>query len=372
MRIDRNRIIVALFVVAITLPPLLHLARDLGRDEPAVIAGENRFAAAFPARADHDAFPAYMAAVNRWLSDRFGLRETYLAAYRSIRDELELGGEGGQAIVGRDGWLFLTISGMLDDLQGLDPPGADELDEYVASMKALAARAETPVFAVLVVPNKATVHADKLPLWARPAPAGRRAARLVPRLEAAGLDVIDVTPALQAAREDAPSPLYYRTDTHWTPAGAYTGYRHLMAELAKRGVDAPLVAEAALEMMPIEGFRGDLVPMIGSNRYDERPMGLEVRTPVPSTEEGHEGRAETGSVRIYRQDLPGAPTLLVSADSFIPHMLPFLRQSFSRIVVAQRASFALDPDLLAAWPSDVVLYQTVERNLRYPPTLAGD
>lgn len=128
---------------------------------------------------------------------------------------------------GRDGWLFLV--GGTNRVRGLyagDPAAWLRLRRWRALIAYRAARAAGLGIRLVhvAVPEKITVYADRFPElgidW-RGSPA-HRLGRLLARRGAGASAWVDLVAPMRAAREAA--ELYFRTDTHWNPAGCALAY----------------------------------------------------------------------------------------------------------------------------------------------------
>lgn len=203
-------------------------------------------------------------------SDRFGkfldnhlpIREDLIAWANAGRFVLTQGA-GDQVRLGRDEWLF-----SVEELQHF--PGASGVQaQRVRRMAEVAEgfRAKGIELLVVVVPDKARVHAAYLAGGTYPAWHAQRYPSLVQALQSAKVSTVDVLPSM--AKQATTEPLYYRTDTHWNQTGA-----RLVAELAAQYIlthgavepkaefaTAPDPAQAA----PTERV-GDLLNMMGLSK----------------------------------------------------------------------------------------------------------
>lgn len=126
---------------------------------------------------------------------------------------------------GKDGWLFFrkSFEYMVGGELTAQPPEKNPLPHLVAFKDYLAAHNVNLL--VVPIPTKPEIYYEKLPAK-MPAdgqvvlnPYGRS---LLMQLQQAGVEVVDVLPALLAAKKDdakAPEPLYQLHDTHWTTRG---------------------------------------------------------------------------------------------------------------------------------------------------------
>ena len=359
----RALITTALFLAAIVFPSVLHVASAIAGGGSERLAGENRNRAGLPPLYGEGGITDYTEGVEAWMSDHFGGRGTLLAVHRKMKDALRLE-PSGRVHIGRDAWLFIREDGVLTaDIQGRrsDPPG--HLSAWADQLAALSDLA--PVTAVLIAPDKATVYPEKLPAYIKPDPKGTRRVAVVPRLREAGLTVVDPLPALLLGKPDG--QVYHATDTHWTDAGAYIAYTVLMEALAERGVQAPVLTRDDLVPSETQGFQGDLVRLLGSDRFSETRADL-----APSGREPSRRTIEIDGIdpalwpTVYGGGPADAPSLVVSGDSFVEAMVPYLARSFSTVTVVRRQPVVVERALLEGQGADVFLFLTVERMMLHP------
>ena len=124
---------------------------------------------------------------------------------------------GDQVIRGKSDWLFVRFEA---PLEAAARDAATSLG-LISKLSSVMARNQIAL-AVVVVPSKMETHAEHLPDDYRVSPymAGFNAS-VQARLKASGVQVIDLKGPLRQAALNAPdSPIFYRHDSHWTPAGA--------------------------------------------------------------------------------------------------------------------------------------------------------
>lgn len=139
-----------------------------------------------------------------------------------VADDAPIDGGDGWILSGRRARQLIYESAPV----GSDPQG----DRRYARAEAALLRAHRELeamgmrFLVVPVPDKCDIYADRI----APVPDGvptvhLRSKQLFLRLMEAGVTVVDLEPALRAARGGDRPPLYMQRDTHWSPAGARVG-----------------------------------------------------------------------------------------------------------------------------------------------------
>lgn len=146
--------------------------------------------------------------------DGFPVRELGTNLWAAINYTLFEEGRPG-VTVGEHGWLFTDEELFL----GAESPAV--IDRNLKRVQAVVAhlQAEGVPMALLVVPAKARLYADKLDDQ-QPVPEMRSLyRRFLEQMQPAPVLAADLLPSLAEARAQG-TQVFLRTDTHWTPAGA--------------------------------------------------------------------------------------------------------------------------------------------------------
>lgn len=202
---------------------------------------------------------------------------------------------------------------------------------------------------VVVVPDKSRIASDHLGALHRPAEFADRVGQWTATLAKAGVNVLDLTAVLEGLQQQG-QPMYLRTDSHWTEAGAAAAALQVAERARAIGVVASNGSGLQITDREIKMRVGDLVRLAG---IDTLPLALQ-----PRPETAQQSRFETGqAVQAGQAAQPGAkssaansnddlfgdaelPTVAVIGSSFsrTSNFVPFLAQALK----AQVANFALD------------------------------
>ena len=107
-------------------------------------------------------------------------------------------------------------------------------------------------------PNASTIYQDDLPVWAQTHGRDTEYDRFLRELVAHNVKVVDLRPAVSAAR--ASGDVFYRQDTHWTFRGAIAAFN---AVVEADGRPAWRIDPATALGAPIVRKDGDLARMLG-------------------------------------------------------------------------------------------------------------
>ncbi|GAB6037008.1 hypothetical protein JCM15519_15670 [Fundidesulfovibrio butyratiphilus] len=268
-------------------------------------------------------------------------------------------------IVGRDGWLFYNMESDLEDWLNLWSVSDEELDsaERILTERRDWLAAQGIAYLVVICPNKTTVYHEFLPTGFHKLGRVPRLDRLRDRLETAGLDFLDLRPAMRQAKSVRQA--YWKTDTHWNDWGALVGSAAIVEALRPRFPDMPSIAleDYRPETVVVPG--GDLARlMLLEDRFTERfekmvPNFTPKAKPGPSRGYANPTTYSGREMVIRETDDPALPNALVFRDSFAKAAIPFLSERFNRSVYIWVHQFL--PDIILAEKPDVVVFEAVER-----------
>ncbi len=283
--------------------------------------------------------------------------------------------------VGHDGWLFLVggTNGVLDQYRRA--PG--DWRHYLGWRRLIADRVRRcarlrATYLHVIVPEKLTVYDDRLDGLAvetRDGPA-RRTPRWL-RLSPARRALVDLVGPLRAARHG--EPLYLRTDSHWSAAGAHVAYRAICARLGAVPRD-DLLDDPRPEITILGDLGGKLSPPVTEVARPARLPRTAVRASAsPIVErfeaEGRIADLHSGARVVFRNDAPGTdPRRLVLFGDSYAHFLwtlrtgtltGFLAETFAEVHFLW--SPTLDWAYLREVRPDVVVGEIAERFTRTLP-----
>lgn len=369
-----NLFVVAVFTLGIGLPAVQQSLDLL----PQVDVVDNRVLARFPPlSADPGAVRQFPDRFESWYADHMGLRGALVTGYRFVTDAVL--GSPDKVIVGRDDWLYLR-RGIRADIETVplvrDWCGRFEfpdhqLDRWVEAITAnqrwLNERGIDYLF--VVPPNKMTVLPDHLPAHFECRPGTRRLEQLQQALRArSGIELVSLTgPLRRAAEQD--TPIWYRTDTHWTPRGVAAGYDALLDRVQALRPSAHRIT--AFEVQSSGRVLGDLGQMVHRSDIEpdvnwsvkpEQTRSRPAPMPFPDQADAYGRRSSARTI-----DDPALPTAMVFHDSYFDGaMNEFLAESFRRTVFVFHGRPEINRELVKVKKPDIVIHEMVERNLLHP------
>ena len=334
---------------------------------------ENRYLAPLPGLPGNAAeWLAFPARFDAFMADNFGLRDLLLATDSAVSTGIFGEPAPRGALRGKDGWLFYTGEQSLElyrrDLVFDDAALRGWRRELERRQAWLAERGIGYLF--VVAPGKETIYPEFMPSYLRRRDRPSEYDQLMALAAENGLPVLDLRPALLAAKPEG--LLFYKHDTHWNDRGAYLGYRAIVAEMGALPALKPV--ELTLEQFPERQVGpGDLARMAGLHWTETVPIadpaGFRCRFEASADPERLDRQID-----LIRTHCAGAPyKLLMLRDSFSSGMIKYFAQS-----VGDAAFYWMYPSF-AGWQRcveaehpDFVIEERVERWIRAAPPAEDD
>lgn len=260
-------------------------------------------------------------------------------------------------------------------MQDIKKPDHARMKETIASLPEFRQRYPSIKMYFMLAPNAANILHDKLPKTVKVNDQNLYMDSFFKRSAGSGYINIDVRKAL--IRESKKKQIYYRTDHHWTTAGAFTAYGEFLKAAGKDnpiGYDPLTVKnDFAGSLSARSGFTGgkfDSVqiyePKAGS---DYKPSIIYFADSKKKTtgfyqlknlKNGYSYDTFGGYNRpLYTVETPtiSSDKLLLIKDSYANEMIPFLSQNYRKIVVVDPRYYYGDiDDLIASEDINQVLF----------------
>lgn len=320
-----------------------------------------------------------------FLDKTYGFRKQ-LVRWQNMLDMfvLQSSNQYQSVIKGKDKWLFLAQENaelnVVEDYRAGRLYSPDDLAWWVKTYRDRQTRLEKRGihYLVVVAPNKHTVYPELLPpQYNRISPVSRTD-QLVEALTAAGVNVLDLRPAMLKVKEKALA--YYRTDTHWTSFGAFAGYIEIMKRLARWYPDFEPTIRGDYDIHITPGLTGGLSSMLALNDvFPEDRVTFVPQTPRKAVEVENVVAPKSLFQPTVVTELadPSLPTAVMFRDSFAHELMPFLSEHFKRVVYlwpypsTPRETRVFDWATVDAVKPDLVIDEFVERYFtEFPPKKA--
>ena len=304
-----------------------------------------------------------------YVGDAFPGRSALIGAGNTLLWRLGLL-RSSRVIEGPENWLFLGDfqQQTITKSRGLLPMAPEQVARWVEQYEAVRAGVgeHGAELRLVIVPDKQTVYPQQLPAWAQPGPGERRTMtdQIVEALRGRGTNgVLDLRPVLRAAASR--QQVYWRTDSHWNPAGALVAAEHVLPWLRP---DQPAAVRALLERCRVadagERKTGDLGRILSVGAFPTEPWAL-VQVAEARAESSAPWRTVWGLEQPFRTSVEGGipGRLLVLGDSFLDTWWSVLAELSRETVYFKHQSLQVSRGLLDREKPAVVLLIIVERLL---------
>lgn len=313
-------------------------------------------------------FGAYAKQAAAAYGEGFPFREAMIRANNRLRMAVFDESPSKSVIMGRDGWLFVNMEMEMEDWLGI---GLYQPQELARLMEALTRRrdwlaARGVRFLVAVAPNKSTVYGEHLPEKFARLSAVTRLDQLAAAMRQAGVEFVDLRPALYEAKSVRRA--FWKTDTHWNGWGAFMGSRAIVEALRRHYPAMPPLSAQDYAVTETAVPGGDLAEMLLlEGELPEADIDLKPLSPPlarPAEPKGYKNPAAIASREMIVRETgdPSLPKAVVFRDSFASAAWPFLAERFQRSVFLWEHRF--QPHIVEAEKPDVVIYEVVERYQR--------
>ena len=291
-----------------------------------------------------------------------------------------------QVIVGKEQWLFLgdQYNSVLSEARGsaklkagLYKNMAEARSQWDLRVKSRGGRG----LYVVVVPNKHTVYADKLPDWARRGSKPNNTDLFFAE-QGNAATLLDLRGPLVVARSKFSEDFYYKTDTHWNSLGAWIGYVHLAQHIGRQH---PYIGWLDAGQIVIRNAvarkGGDLSNFLRlADLLEDKEIAVELKKGVKTTQKDYllkgsaKGRGEAHANGLTLTHTEGALNdlkVLWLDDSFGAAMAPYMMATFSSLIQHPWGAVLKDPEwfdrILSEFKPDLVIITVAERHARNVP-----
>jgi hypothetical protein len=366
------KVLIALFIIAISLPLLTTFWNSAGGHFNDI---EKRKLAEFPSlHLTGEGLNKFPADFTKYFDDNFGAREKLIKLHSYIQGAVFGLSPAKNAIMGKQGWLFLGDGNVIADYRHTHPFTEEELkrwrDSLVAKRDWLAARGIKYLF--VVAPDKHSIYPEFMPDYLNQVRPDSCLDQLVAYLKAnSNIQILDLRPALLAEKSNI--RVYHKTDTHWNERGAFVAYQQIMRRLSQ---ELPEVQHRTLaDFQPVEeiaegqdianmmGLRGAMQEQVLRLEPKVKPCAQAVEFKLssdykwPAYPPGHEAYA-----RECNQNKINA---VFFQDSFGTALVPFISEHFKHTTfIWDYPNYEVIKAIVQQVHPDVVIEERVERHLK--------
>ena len=362
---NKERAIEAAFLVivfAICVVPVVHINKE------DVDKRENRMLAKRPQLwVNGKINEKYGKQMENYLNDRFNGRNSYIKIHDKINDAL-LGDDydGRKAFSGKDNWLFFKDDYSVELYQHRMPFTDNELGVIKTRLErqTMWFKEHGIYYSIMLAPNKADVYGEFYREDVHQKNTQDRVQLLLVHM--GGTDVNIIYPLDRIREHKKDGLLYWKTDTHWNPLGAYWGYWDWMQDLKKHIPDIEPITLAEMDLIETRHTKGDLSNMLkieDTRRWeDDVYYDLVKKNGWDYTLQVEEIHGDGSTPNIIHTINPGKKHKVVMfRDSFAKSMVPYIASTFGEVYFMWNRDYDKYTDLILGSNVDIVLNEFVSR-----------
>lgn len=301
----------------------------------------------------------------KYFSDNFPLRYRMIRLNHQIRYTVFQEKFYPNVIIGDEGWLYSNDAASTDICQNLKQWGSFDPYTEQAQMTRQFLLDKGIDFAIVFLPEKCRIYPEYIETVLPKFSSISSSEQLIEHLSTnSDVTVINLTEGLMAGKDQ--ELMFFKTDTHWSSVGAYSGYKQIITTLFPDIPRKELVSwDPASETLPKER-KGDLGAMTGLPEF-AREFGFPPNFSILDSQ-----KLDKGEV-LYNNPQPTSnQTLLVFHDSYfrVSPIREFLASHYQTAVFLDinrgfrwSNNQAYLEDVIAQWDPDTIIVAYVERNI---------
>lgn len=370
-----ERINIAVFLVIIFAPCLWMVC-----DQKAVFSyTEKRKLATFPPLpVSLPSLQGYFSGIDTYLNDHFGFREWMVYRYqREIRKRFTDVEIHSKVMKGTDNWYFFTGHKMLEDFTGKNLRSDNELREWIEVYRAKKRWLQQHgiQYLLVVAPNKLSLYGEFVgEPWLEQRGETRFSQLKRTIQEHDKSTFLDLTPTLASkAREEY---VFFKSDTHWTPYGAYLGYLAIAEKMEslfpgshfKRDFSVSDIRSRTCDKKT--NNCGDLTTMLlDHDSFTESYRAVSTSSSCAYSKDYHYKLSDVDETHSTTYPVvmgcdSGELRALVFRDSFFNALKPFFSENFKEVIYLWKNYDQKNiEELLEVFKPDIVIEEKGEREL---------
>lgn len=301
-----------------------------------------------------------------YFNDNFGFRNLLVRGNYFIKYRLLGVSPSSQVLIGKNGWLFNTGDGEIEDYRRITRFTEEQLRRWTLNLelKKMWLEQQGIRYLLVVAPNKSTIYPEFLPdSYSRVRDVSAIDEFLEYVRKKTHVDVIDLREKLTSAKST--ETVYFKTDTHWNNYGAFVAYSEIIKPIATW---FPKLIPLKFDDFSIEKKReasGDLAGMIGGLEFlsDDQYNFTPKKTFTTTLVEKNKKQRDPFTIEKNDNRLPRA---VIFRDSFFTALVPFIAENFRGSRYYWQRWDAQTPmvEIIGRHRPDIVIEEVVERNFK--------
>ncbi|MEW6261256.1 MAG: hypothetical protein AB1547_15280, partial [Thermodesulfobacteriota bacterium] len=280
-------------------------------------------------------------------------------------------------VLGKNGWLFHSTEGSMEDVIGKKSLSADTLELWAKKLQGRKNWLEKQGihYLFVIAPDKQSIYPEYLPdVFQKRITRQKRMDQLFAFLnQHTDVTLVDLRPALLQAK--AEQQVYYRTDSHWNWGGGWVAYQRIIDVVEKWFPDVRRIDDRSVQVVEKQFHTGDLALRLGfPDIFQEMERAIWLPKPCAG-----EKKQRFNDVSFIKNCSSASHRVLVLRDSFFSLVEPFLSESFHTSIYLWKPWPEMDSydhrwvkQVMEEFKPDLMIEERVERFLDAKPKLSDE
>lgn len=367
-----NLLLICLFIGLLSAPAI----KMLSSEKSLFSFTEKRPLASFPPYPESlSQTDIFFSELGTYLNDHFGFRDFFIHRYqRELRKRFGTAGIESNLYQGLDNWFYFGHTEMLLDFAGKKYLSDAEMKRWVNKYKVKKRWLEQQgiQYLLIVSPNKESVYPEfVMDSWQEFRGKSKLRQLLEAYPEVGDSELLDLATPLKQQKHE---PVFYKSDTHWTPAGAYAAYLLIAEKIEQKFPSVSFKKNFTFSDLqtrrcgPGENRCGDLTRMLlDFEPFEESFRKLSqfkrcsfiVPTDYSLTNLPKDVVRSSITSRCDQAELKA----IVFRDSFFVELEPFFSENFKQVVYLMKEFDQNNiEEIMNVFKPDIVIEEIVERN----------
>nr|WP_241480373.1 alginate O-acetyltransferase [Legionella norrlandica] len=324
--------------------------------------------------------------IENWFVDRALFITSLSKFWSNVVYKLGTSIKPGQAILGKEEWLFLgnDYAASIDQYTGKNKPTEEEILLKLSVLKQMndLARQNNIPFLVAIAPDKQEIYPEYLPNNIHKGSSKNRLELLQEAMLANGIDFVNLKQKEIEAKNilgKQYGDLYLKGDSHWNYLGAYAAYQAISDYMLKKGLQSRRLQFNFIRRQTTYSDLTNFLQLthIKSNNPLPDVSNLKIdlfgrdiagkETKLTDFQGNPNGVILVAPYENINKAIKNKQTCLLIGDSFSESLSFYFHNDFYNTVRIHSGNTSWNlSDLIQKYHPDLIVYEKVERDLLYP------
>ncbi len=340
---------------------------------------ERRYLTMFP-KETKEGFSEWIKDFEKYSKDQFQFKKFSQRVYNTLLYSLKH--ESVKTIkYGKNGWIFNNNEQNINQYKGLKKysiKGIQRTTSIIKKHQIYFEEDNNIPFIIFIAPDKHLIYPEYLPEYMNQYKGNYvNLNRIESSLNKSGISCLAIPNKILEQKNEY-GLLYQKKAAHWNSKGAYIAYAHLIDHLKIRYPNLKKLNIEELQVYTTEikqDFNSYIYGLTDETNFEteERWIAPYVEAKTKIFDKGKFTKIDSSKfdfrifpeiyTTIIENPESDGPVVLLIRDSFSIEMLPFLKHSFSKIILVHHIFGQWDPNVILNENPEIVIFEIAQRNL---------